>query len=426
VQSVPLSSSSAPALSATEDIKALKALFQWAQDIWPRMEENQRRLEAHVAELIHSRQSIVDSLHHGVIAVDLEGKINLFNRRAAELTGRRPEEVLSRPYEEVFPQHPPILRDTLRSGRPQVREFEDFPSNADTRVCYMEVTTALVRDDQGEVLGAVEVMWDLTKQREMEAQLRQARVLAALGEVAVKIAHEIRNPLGAIQLFVEMLQDEHLPPAERKDVLDGVFGGIKLMNNTISDLLQFTRPVPLATQFQNLAPHLDQALSLCEHAVRSAHVSVQREYPPIGLMCHVDAPQFVKAMLNLLLNAVQAMEEGETRVLAVRGKRRETDPDDPALAERFGGAPWIAVEVEDTGCGIARDMLERMFTPFVTTKDRGIGLGLAIVHNIVEAHGGHIRVESAVGAGTRVQLLLPVYRPSETEHPTAQANSAAG
>lgn len=387
-------------------------LQQTVAELDRELEQKNRELEASLQaqqRLHHALRCIVDSLHHGVIAVDLEGKITLFNRRAAELTGRDEASVLGKPYRAAFPEHPPILLETLETARPQVQEFENYLGEANAR--HIEVTTALVRDDEGTVLGAVEVLHDLTDVRQMEAQLRQAKVLADLGEMSVSIAHEIRNPLGAIQLFVEMLRDGNLTPPERDKVLDDIFMGIRLMNNTISNLLQFSRPVVVTPEFQDLAPLIDYSLTLSEHALRTEGVLVRREYPSMGLMCHVDGQHFVKAMLNLILNAVQAMEKKEPRLLTLRAARRDT------------GTPRIELEVEDNGCGIPPGMLDYVFTPFVTTKEHGVGLGLPIVHKIIQAHGGQIRLRSTEGVGTCVRIEIPVYRTIEvTSEPLSGAD----
>jgi PAS domain S-box-containing protein len=402
------------AANATTSYQRLQATVE---ELDRELELKNRELEASLQtqqRLHHSLRSIVDSLHHGVIAVDLEGRVTLFNRRASELTGCDEEAVVGMAYRSAFPEHPPILLNTLETARPEVREFENYLGDGDAR--RIEVTTALVRDDNGVVLGAVEVLHDLTDVRKMEAQLRQAKVLADLGEMSVSIAHEIRNPLGAIQLFVEMLRDDALAPPEREKVLDDIFMGIRLMNNTISNLLQFSRPVVVAPDFQNLAPLLDRSVTLSEHALRVEGIVVRREYPSVGLMCHVDEQHFVKAMLNLILNAVQAMDKKEPRVVTLRAARREPSSDADV------GVPWIEVEVEDNGCGIPPGMVERIFTPFVTTKVHGVGLGLPIVHKIIQAHGGKISIRSADGSGTCVHLEIPVYRPFGNDSEPARAS----
>ncbi|MBM3215098.1 PAS domain-containing protein [Candidatus Poribacteria bacterium] len=421
---------------AESDQESLAAMFEAAQKLWADAATSYQRLEDQVKQLNqdlehknreldsslreqqrlhHHLRSIVDSLHHGVIAVDPEGRISLFNRGAAELTGRKAEDALGKPYDAVFPNHPPILLDTLRTGRSQVREFEDYLGGGEPQARQMEVTTTVVRNGDGRALGAVEVLHDLTEMRKMEAQLRQARVLADLGEMSVSIAHEIRNPLGAIQLFVETLRDETISPDVREKTFDGIFGGIRLMNHTITNLLEFTRPVTTNSVFRNLSDLLDQSLILSEHVLRTGGVTVRREYPPVGLMCHVDDSQFLKALLNLLLNAVQAMEKRDERKLTVRGFRHEPDVRDPASRDPFGGVPWVQVEIADTGCGIAENMLERIFTPFVTTKHQGVGLGMPIVYKIVQAHGGQLTIDSKQDVGTCVRVLLPVYRPESPE-----------
>ncbi len=389
-------------------IEAMQAFADTASSL----EETYARLESQV-EHVNTFRAIVDSVNHGSIAVDLEGRITVFSRAAAELTGRTEEEVVGREYAELFPNHPTILLETLRSAQTHVQEFDDYLGADADRARHLEVTTALVLNDEGEVRGAVAVLRDLTERREMQEQIDRQKMFSALGEVSVTIAHEIRNPLGAIQLYMETLRDGGLEGAERGRMFDHVFNGIKLMNSTISNLLQFTRPVLTSADFQNLSPMLDQALALAEHAIRVEHVEVTREYPLIGLMCHVDESQFVTALLNVLLNAVQATASKESRAITVRARRRDPDPMDPPMADGYVGVPWVEVEVADNGCGIPADMLERVFTPFVTTKDDGIGLGLPLVHKVVEAHGGKVTVDSAENEGTRVRLLLPVYRPRE-------------
>ena len=383
------------------------------------LEDKNHELQASLQEqqrLHHSLRSIVNSLHDGVIAADLDGNVTLFNRRAAELTSKSEDDVVGRHYGDALESHPPLLK-TLESARPEVQEFEDYLGDRNAKPRQIEVTTAPVHDDQNVLLGAVEVLRDLTERREMEAQLRRANMLAALGKVSVTIAHEIRNPLGAIQLRAELLRDADLGEHDRAKAFDTIFSAIKIMDNTISNLLQFTRPVTTTQQFQNLSPLLDQSLSLTEHATRVEGVEVQRDYPPVGLMCHVDDSLFIKAMLNLILNAVHATEKKESRVVIVRARRHED-----GSAELFDGTPWLEIEVEDNGCGISQDMLEQVFTPFVTTKDHGVGLGLPIVHNILEAHEGKVTVESTPDVGTCFRLLLPVYRPGDGASPARLAS----
>ena len=286
----------------------------------------------------------------------------------------------------------------------------------------MEVTTALVRDDNDVLHGAVEVLRDMTERRDMEAQLHRANMLAALGEVSVTIAHEIRNPLGAIQLRAEVLRDGGLTDEERQRALDTIFSAIKLMDTTISNLLQFTRPVSASAEFKNLAPVLEQALAFAEHAVRLQNVRVDRDFPSVGLTCHVDETQFVKAILNLVFNAIQSTVDADEPLIRLCAARKDVEHSEPHTVDMFEGAPWVEIEVADNGCGIPQHMVEKVFTPFVTTRDDGVGLGLPIVHKIVEAHGGKMAVESTVGVGTRVRVMIPVYRPTTMHDRTADSS----
>ncbi|MBI3600603.1 MAG: hypothetical protein HY097_08175 [Nitrospinae bacterium] len=229
--------------------------------------------------------------------------------------------------------------------------------------------------------------------RQKEQAERNSR-LTAMGEMAARIAHEIRNPLGSIELFASILQRE-IADENQKRLVNHISSGVKNLNHVISNLLTFTRqPKPVFKEI-DLHKFLDNLLQFGEFLMDKNNIRLEREYYPSLLSALGDEELLKQVFLNIIRNSVQAMPEGG--VLKVKtgvGKKGRNDK-------------YVEVKVSDTGAGIAKDNLDKIFNPFFTTRDKGTGLGLAIVHTIIESHNGIIEVESDVGKGTTFTILLP-------------------
>jgi two-component system sensor histidine kinase PilS (NtrC family) len=252
----------------------------------------------------------------------------------------------------------------------------------------------------------------------MEAALRRHERLAGVGQLAADLAHEIRNPLAAISGSVQMLEEaangatNGASPDEARRLMGIVVREADRLNALITDFLHYARPAPAKPEPVAIAQVLGDMSQIFE-TVRPPNVTLAVEAPP-GLRALVDDRQLRQLLWNLYLNAVQAMPDGGA--LAVRAAivsaqdaahgGRSTPPE--GHAERAEGARFAEIRVSDTGTGIPEAVLERIFDPFFTTKEEGSGLGLATVHRIVEGNGGHVSVESAVGRGTCVRVLLPI------------------
>jgi two-component system sensor histidine kinase PilS (NtrC family) len=223
----------------------------------------------------------------------------------------------------------------------------------------------------------------------MEARMRAADRLASLGRMAANIAHEIRNPLAALSGAVEVMAAGAADDT-RERLGQIVLNETSRLNGVIREFLEYARPAPLSRTTVNVAETVDEVLVLLEHQVDPGTLKIVREFPP-ALTWTVDRQQFRQAVWNLCLNAVQAMPEGgELRVTMTAVARR------------------LVVRVNDTGEGIATADLGQIFEPFFSTKSGGTGLGLALVHRIVQDHGGEIDVQSRPGAGSTFTLTLPV------------------
>lgn len=233
----------------------------------------------------------------------------------------------------------------------------------------------------------------LREVKALEEEMERGERLATVGNMAAAVAHEIRNPLNAVSMGIQRLRVE-FEPAPREEYLrmvDLVQGEVRRLNVIVEEFLSLARPMPLKREPIIVAVLLDEALGLVESEARGAGIAIVREIPAGLPMLHADRDRIKQMLLNLVLNAIQAMPSGGTLEIG---------------AAAAGGT--LTVTVADTGSGIAPDVLPKVFEPYVTTKTKGLGLGLAIARRIVEAHSGRIEAESEPGRHTRFSFALPL------------------
>jgi len=253
----------------------------------------------------------------------------------------------------------------------------------------VRMTFSALRSGEGERLGLIIACEDFSAIRAMESRMRQADRLATVGRMAANIAHEIRNPLASLTGAIEVLTSPHTAEDARERLSQIVARESERLNHIIKNFLEYARPAPLSIATFDVAAAAEEVLLLLEHRASPGSLKVIREFAT-SVLWPVDAQQFRQILWNLCLNAVEAMPEGgELRVaVAVRGDTLE-------------------VSVGDTGEGIAAGDIAHVFEPFFSTKSEGTGLGLALVHRVVQEHGGDIDVRSSPGLGTTFTLTLP-------------------
>jgi signal transduction histidine kinase len=256
---------------------------------------------------------------------------------------------------------------------------------------------------------------------EANDQLRRSRSLAALGEMAAGIAHEIRNPLGSIQLYVQILADE-LRGSEQVDsakLCEKIDRAVTSMDAIVRDVLSFARDMKVDPQPTTAQMLICRALHNCQSLLLDSGIEVQQSEADFTL--RADHGLMMQALSNIVRNAVEAIQQAAEHAerdgrerekrLRLEASKRSVRLHDGASAER------IVLAVEDTGDGIPDDVLKRVFNPFFTTRKTGTGLGLAIVHRIVDAHGGLVRVQKLPHGGTCMELCLP-------ENPLTQCSNS--
>ncbi|HXH83109.1 MAG TPA: ATP-binding protein [Candidatus Tectomicrobia bacterium] len=355
-----------------------------------RFHSTRRELESRRRDLrdLEAFTSLVfRSVSTGLIAVDEDGRVTAFNRAAEGITGMPGSAALGQPWSSLFEVALPEPTDGGADRRAPWQET--VVRRADGTTVPVRITFSPLRDGHGRRLGLIAACEDLSTIRAMEERMRAADRLATLGRMAANIAHEIRNPLASLSGAIEVLAAGTTAEESRQRLADIVLRETERLNHIIASFLEYARPVPVRRVRVNVAEVLDEVLVLLEHRAQPEAVKIVRGFPAT-LAATVDPQQFRQAVWNLGLNAVQAMPDGgELRVsAAVAGDR-------------------LRVRVSDTGGGIAPEDLPHVFEPFFSTKRGGTGLGLALVHRIVQDHGGRVDVESVPGVGSSFTLDLP-------------------
>ena len=342
---------------------------------------------------------IVTGMRNGVLALTREGLLTLINDEAYRIFGITPRRTdLGRPVADVLRGHPEVVR--LLSG---VFKLHLLPNRAELRLRpsgkVLGYTLALVRDDAGRVVGASMFFKDLTHVEQLEERERLRDRLAAVGEMAAAIAHEVKNHLTGIEVMAGLLRRKITDAPEAQSMLTDIINEAKMANSIVQDVLAFVRPIRLQVERTAVADAVRAAVKLADTKARrgdtSVDVRVPRGLPPI----HGDQYQLAQLFTNLLINAYEAME-GRGRVVITAKTLRVDDG-----AE---GRDVVVVELADEGPGMPQEIADKVFSPFFTTKPQGSGLGLSIVGKIVNAHDGSIDLETLPGRGTLIRVTLPV------------------
>ena len=364
-------------------------------------------------------QRTVESLLSGLLTLDARGQVTSFNPEAERITGVSAAAVLGRPLDSVIPGGLELVVACERPNeRPAVPRTRMRYRNERGDELYLGVAASILRGADGEPQGHVVIFQDVTEVVAMERELRSSERLAAVGEMAAKIAHEIRNPLAAISGSIQILRSAGGAgaglDAESARLMDIAVRETDRLNGLITDFLLYSRPAPPQLERVAVRALLEEIAELLG-GVRGEAVEVRVGGEP-GAAVEADPAQLKQVVWNLAANALEAMPAGGRLELAA--ERAVAEPAQGALPARRkgpeGGAAgarrWVEIRVSDTGEGIPPEVLERIFEPFFTTKRTGTGLGLATVHRIVESHGGAIGIESEVGAGTCFRVWLPAAR----------------
>ena len=366
--------------------------------------ELRRGLEE-LADLKGYTDNILASLTSGIVTVDLEGRVVTLNPAAELMTGFFAGEVAGRYCTEVFAQTPDlaeVLMETLANRTPVLGTTLTLRRRGG-RGLPVELSVSPLRGSEGKELGVIGVFRDLTRVRQLEERLLRSDRLAAVGELAAGLAHEIKNPLTSLLTFSRRLTRAFEDADFRHKFQTVVPRELERINGIVEGLLELARPARLTFKPVRVATLLERTIELYGTRIEGQRIQVQRDYTRDLPTIWADQEALYQALVNLVTNALDAMPSGG--VLVLRAGWGEVDNLAPG---RAGGRRRIAIEIEDSGVGIPAAVVDRVFNPFFSTKDTGTGLGLALAHKIIDDHGGSIDVRSTPGVGTTFRLLLPL------------------
>lgn len=321
--------------------------------------------------------NLLESITDGVVAVDMNEVITRFNRAAGIVLGYGAGEIVGRPFRDVFgrPFDAPAMPGAM-----------ELTSKSNRRVPVSE-KDSVIADRDGNRLGYVKTFQDLSELSALREQVRQIDRLAAIGEMAATVAHEIRNPLGGIRGFATFLAQDTPRSDPRHRLVQKILVGTSSLEKVVSGLLEYTRPVELKMLPASCASIAQAAMRYMEYD--PTRITIFTEIDP-DLRVLADADKIRQVLMNVLVNAAQSIgDRGEIRIVA------EADEN------------LVHLSVQDTGCGMNEDELKQVFSPFYTTKEKGTGLGMAVSRKIVEGHGGILSAYSVPGEGTRIAIQLP-------------------
>jgi signal transduction histidine kinase len=352
---------------------------------------------------------VLDGLFAFVGVLTPDGTLIEANRAALQAASLCPEDVLGLPFEQTYWwSYSPDVQARLRAAIERAASGEPTRFDAVNRVgpdrfITVDFMLAPLFDERGQVTRLIPSAVDITEKRRLEVELARASHLSLVGELAAGLAHEVKNPLAGIKGAVDILIQRRKAGDPEVEVLEDVRHAVERIDRTVRELLERASPRPPRLATASLVEAVRGAVLLARHTAADTYAAGRRVEviftpPNETFVLPIDAARIEDAVLNLILNAVEAVE-GDGRVVV--GVRRD--------APREEGAPAEAViEVSDTGRGIDEENLTRVFSPFYTTTEGGTGLGLPSVRRIAQAHGGRVEVRSEPGRGSTFTVHLPL------------------
>jgi len=349
-------------------------------------------------------RDMVWNLRNGVVAVTRDGRVAVMNDIAYRILGLKPRaKDIGRHFSEVLKDAPDVLRMVASAF-----DLSHLPNRAEMRLKHtgkvIGYTLSHVKDDAGRDVGATLFFKDLTRVEQLEERERLRDRLAALGEMAAAIAHEVKNPLAGIEVMAGILKRQLTESPDAQNILADIIKEAKMANVIVQEVLAFVRPLRLQVEDVSLGDVVRDAVTMAESHWQKGKIEIRVEVPESLRPIQGDPHQLRQIFTNFVTNAFEAMNGAgtiEITAVAIDGEEEST------TAEQTPG-PMVMITITDTGPGIPPEVMDRIFSPFFTTKPQGSGLGLAIVRKIVDAHDGRIDVGQRPGGGTVFRVSLPV------------------
>lgn len=346
-------------------------------------------------ELQRLNSIIVENLDSGLVTLNSNGRIRVFNRYISELTGVPQKNAYDMEFKEIFPE-----LNLLDLSTHIYKRREIIYINTKSEQLILSLKYAPLFNNEGEEFGAVIDFIDMTEIRDMETKLKKSDRLAAIGELSARIAHEVRNPLASISGSVQLIAESTNIPPEDKKLIEIILRETSRLDTLVSEFLDYARPQSLQRSWFSLNLLIADLIALMKGDARFFSITIVLSFSS-EIQLFADRDKFHQVLWNLLLNAAESMPDGgEISIVPSWGKS--------SVNEMLGAVRLLNLTIKDIGSGINDTDMSSIFEPFFTTKSGGSGLGLATVYRILEAHLGSIAVESSLGAGTMFTISIPV------------------
>jgi len=353
-------------------------------------------------------QSLLDSLVSGVVVIADDGSVSMANQPFLTSIGSVAGKALGTHYRDLFAPMPvlvDVITDRLQDSTPS-NQYCGRVEREGGRLFDVYDSPLLIG---GEQRGVILVFVDVTEAEVAQMELLRNRALSAVGQMTAQVAHEIRNPLGSIDLALKLLKRRSFVESdEAREVVVAIENSVGHLGTIVTELLEFSRPKELNRSPVNLNSLLDGILPMIADRSKSKNIRIDKQYDCDLPEASYDQAELRKLFINLIINAIDASDAGA--VIHLR-----TDRDGPGN---------VVVEVVDNGCGMDAETIRRLYEPFFTTKSRGTGLGMAIARKITELHRGDLKVKSKKGSGTTMTVRLPLEYSEAARQPVAQSRAS--
>jgi two-component system sensor histidine kinase HydH len=352
--------------------------------------QNYRLAQKTLRDTTAYADEIVAHLPVGLVATDPQGRIAFFNTAAERITGLDLPLLQGRAADECLAQGLNDLRLKLDRGETVIEEEIALSTPLGLEV-PVSVSAMRIINEIGDFVGQILILRDLGEVHRLQSEIRRQEKMAAIGGLAAGVAHEIRNPLSSIKALATYFSGQFARGSEAREAADVMAQEVDRLNRAVSELLEFARPTDLTRREMDLGHLLERSLQLVRQDAADRNIQVALQVDQGLCPVWIDPDRFSQCLLNLYLNAIEAMQDGG---------RLE-------IQAHMAGRRRLEIAVSDTGAGIGPEKLKQIFDPYYTTKPKGTGLGLAIVLKIVEAHEGRLQVTSRPAQGSRFAISLP-------------------
>ena len=354
--------------------------------------QSYRSTRASLSRIKAFSDNVVENVPIGLLALDNQGKIAAFNNGAESILKLSVSDVIGQEASRIIP---PELLDEIDHSKSHndVIEKEIECKTAEGKRVPLEIAASSLKDEDGVFLGNVLLFKDLTEVRALRREVARSQRLASVGRLAAGVAHEIRNPLSSIKGFATYFKERYPDRPDDQQTADIMIQEVDRLNRVVGQLLEFAKPVTVKPKPISLQALLNDSIKLIKNRAAEKNISIQTQNNTRVDQLRIDLDRINQVLLNLYLNAIDVMETGGELKVEISTDAQHRN---------------VVIQVSDTGRGISRENLSKIFEPYFTTKSTGTGLGLAIAHNIIAAMGGKIAVESDKEVGTTFSITIPI------------------